>query len=231
MGYRAVNRLGWGTRDTDLDEKVRITTNDTTSKFLNPSIVAGAGIITTVINPGANEQLQIAASGVPSLEPQWIGAGAFAKRSGDAMLFASLQFTSAPNDDVYDIWPFPDTGSQKIYFTVMPPKNWTSTRVKFTPHFIIDNPISLPGTIRFTLALDDRSDALSIPTAKTSANSDKIFSGTTQPAYYIGPTSPEIIIAGATDSRALIMELTRDTAVANNESQEANFLGFYLEYI
>lgn len=39
--------------------KCRVTTNDTTCDFLNNKISAGSNITTAVLNPGANEQLQI----------------------------------------------------------------------------------------------------------------------------------------------------------------------------
>lgn len=60
MGNRSVNRLGWGTRDTDLDEKVAVTNADTTPDYLNPKIaVAGAGFSKAVLNAGGNEQLEL----------------------------------------------------------------------------------------------------------------------------------------------------------------------------
>lgn len=46
------------------DHKVKVTNADTTPDFLNPKILAGAGITTTVVNPGANEQLRIDATAV-----------------------------------------------------------------------------------------------------------------------------------------------------------------------
>ena len=42
-------------------------------------------------------------------QPQWIGAGAFAKRAADAMAFGSIEFAPGAGTDVYDVWPFPDT--------------------------------------------------------------------------------------------------------------------------
>lgn len=42
------------------DQQVRVTSNDTTSDFLNSKVAAGTGIVLTVINPAADEDLQIA---------------------------------------------------------------------------------------------------------------------------------------------------------------------------
>ena len=41
------------------DELVKITAADTTPDYLNPKIAAGAGMAKAVLNPGANEQLQL----------------------------------------------------------------------------------------------------------------------------------------------------------------------------
>lgn len=41
--------------------KVKATSADTTEDFLNPKIAAGTGITKTVLNPGANEQVQLTA--------------------------------------------------------------------------------------------------------------------------------------------------------------------------
>lgn len=47
----------------DLDELVKVTAADTTANYLGSKVVAGANIALAVVNPGANEQLQITASG------------------------------------------------------------------------------------------------------------------------------------------------------------------------
>lgn len=58
MTQRAVNRKGWGTRDTDV--LVAVTNADTTASYLDSKIaVAGGGIAKAVLNPGGNEQLQL----------------------------------------------------------------------------------------------------------------------------------------------------------------------------
>ena len=48
------------------DENVKISDNDTTADHLDDKIVAGSGITLTVLNDGADEQLQIATSGIAS---------------------------------------------------------------------------------------------------------------------------------------------------------------------
>lgn len=170
--------------------------------------------------------------GNPDDLPQWIGAGAFQKRTGDAMTFTSIDIVSGGDTDVFDTWPFPDAGSQHIYFTVMPPLNWVSEQIRFTPHFaVIIEAISLPGTIRFTLGSQELTNGLLLPTTKTTGNSDHVFAVTNVPGYYIGPTSANITITGGLSATPLILELTRDTAVANNESDNANFVGLFLEFI
>ncbi len=45
------------------DEKVKVSINDTVASYLSSKIVAGANITITVLNPGGNEQLQIAGLG------------------------------------------------------------------------------------------------------------------------------------------------------------------------
>lgn len=44
------------------EKRLRVTSADTTSDFLNPKIVSGAGIALSVLSPGGNEQLQIDSS-------------------------------------------------------------------------------------------------------------------------------------------------------------------------
>lgn len=53
-----------------VDEKSKVTENDTTSGFLNDKLIAGTGISFTVTNPGANEGLVIATSAAPSTNVQ-----------------------------------------------------------------------------------------------------------------------------------------------------------------
>ena len=46
------------------DELVKVTAADTTPNYLSPKLAAGAGITLAVLNPGANEQVQITATAV-----------------------------------------------------------------------------------------------------------------------------------------------------------------------
>jgi len=66
---RSVGRLGWDVQDTDV--LVKVSAADTTANYLNPKINAGTGITTSILNPGANEQLDIA-----------VTAGAYISGSG-----------------------------------------------------------------------------------------------------------------------------------------------------
>ncbi len=50
------------------DELVKVTTNDTTPGFLNDKIVSNGSIQITVLNPGANEQLEI----ISTIEDQYL---------------------------------------------------------------------------------------------------------------------------------------------------------------
>lgn len=45
------------------DELVKVSTNDTTADYLGNKLVAGTGVTLTVLNAGANEQIEISASG------------------------------------------------------------------------------------------------------------------------------------------------------------------------
>lgn len=60
---RSHGRLGWGIQDTDLDEKVKVSADDTTPNFLLPKLTAGVGITLTEQNPGDNENILISAPG------------------------------------------------------------------------------------------------------------------------------------------------------------------------
>lgn len=55
--------VGISDDEATLDVKAKVSTNDTTTDFLNAKISAGAGIATTILNPGANERLEISAPG------------------------------------------------------------------------------------------------------------------------------------------------------------------------
>ena len=44
------------------DETVKVSVTDTTAGFLQPKLVAGTGITINLLNPGANEQLEIAST-------------------------------------------------------------------------------------------------------------------------------------------------------------------------
>lgn len=57
-----------------MDTKAKVTTNDTTTSYLNSKIVAGTGITKTVLNPGGNETLEISAPGSTTDEKVRIGA-------------------------------------------------------------------------------------------------------------------------------------------------------------
>lgn len=45
----------------DTDVLAKVTTNDTTSGFLDDKIVVSTGLVKTILNPGGNEQIQISA--------------------------------------------------------------------------------------------------------------------------------------------------------------------------
>lgn len=66
LSVRGINNASSGA-----DEKVKVTAADTTAGYLNQKIVAGSNVIVTVINPGANEQYEIASTG------GGLGGGAF----------------------------------------------------------------------------------------------------------------------------------------------------------
>jgi hypothetical protein len=58
-----------------LDELVKISATDTTSGFLQPKLVAGAGINLVQQNPGANESLRIDATGAGAIAGVYLDGG------------------------------------------------------------------------------------------------------------------------------------------------------------
>lgn len=61
-----IGRRGWpGGGGTGIDELVKVTALDTTPNYLSPKLVAGVGINLNILNPGANEQIQIVNSTTP----------------------------------------------------------------------------------------------------------------------------------------------------------------------
>lgn len=48
------------------DHKVKVDVADTTPGFLDDKLVAGAGVTLTILNPGADEQIQVTALGIGS---------------------------------------------------------------------------------------------------------------------------------------------------------------------
>jgi hypothetical protein len=56
--------LGYTPSTTGGDNKVKVTSNDTTADYLLPKLQAGANITLTEINDGGNEKVEIAATGV-----------------------------------------------------------------------------------------------------------------------------------------------------------------------
>lgn len=50
---------------TNVPDKVKVDSSDTTAGYLNSKIVAGTGIATAILNPGANEQIQISSTITP----------------------------------------------------------------------------------------------------------------------------------------------------------------------
>lgn len=62
------NCCGGGSGFATGDHKVLVDGADTTPDFLSPKLAAGAGITLAVLNPGANEQVQINATGSAGVE-------------------------------------------------------------------------------------------------------------------------------------------------------------------
>ena len=59
-GTSGLNPTGEG------NDKVNVDASDTVADYLSPKFSAGAGVTLTVLNPGANESIEIAALGVGS---------------------------------------------------------------------------------------------------------------------------------------------------------------------
>lgn len=68
-----MGKCNWPSGGSGLDIKAKVSAADTTTDFLNSKIVVGAGLTKSILNPGANEQLQIVNT-APSINPwyEWI---------------------------------------------------------------------------------------------------------------------------------------------------------------
>jgi hypothetical protein len=59
----SVGAINDGAGGTGVDEKVKVSGDDTTTGFLEQKVVAGSGIALATLNPGADEDLEISVSG------------------------------------------------------------------------------------------------------------------------------------------------------------------------
>lgn len=60
-GHITITMSGGG---SGVDEKVKVSSNDTTTNYLEQKITAGTNVTITVLNEGTNEQIRISASGI-----------------------------------------------------------------------------------------------------------------------------------------------------------------------
>lgn len=174
---------------------------------------------------------------LPSYLPQRINAGAWlADPANSAPTLISKPFGTSPGG-TYNIYPtinFPavwQVSAQYWYVETSPPIGWTSTKLKFRVHFIVDQTISLPGGYRFTLGVRRNPNNVAPSGAKTTGNIDYDLSDATIPYKKITAISSEITIAGAVDTDGLALELTRGTNPTSDESDSAWVIGVDLYFV
>jgi len=99
---KSIGRTGWDTVDTDV--LVKVSAADTTADYLNPKISGGTGITTAILNPGANEQLEVSltpgayvsGSGTTGTIPKFTAATVL----GDSIITESASVITVTGDQI-----------------------------------------------------------------------------------------------------------------------------------
>ena len=179
----------------------------------------------------------LAPGDLPEYMPQWLPAGVWeADPANSISSLVNRPYGAGPNN-TYSIYPtisFPavwQVSAQYWYFTAVPPLNWTSTKLKFQVHFIVEDTISLPGGYRFSLGVRRQQDVSATSGAKTIGSVDYNLADANVPRYRITAQSAEITLASAASGEGILCELTRGTNLTSDESDEAYVVGVVLYYV
>lgn len=216
--------------NTDINSKVSAA--DTTTGYLNDKITVDASLLKAIVNPAGNETLNLSILAVPpELQPQWIGAGAWAPRDSNTYLnYTALDFTGS-EQVIYNTIRYDSGTSDGWFFTTIPPTGWTSGKIKFIPHYIAQDALGTPGTMIFELGGEYMADEFDPDTDVTWQNitSTKTAGSATVPQYIIGTESAELILGGSpAASGALALRLKRLT---DTESDPLYIVGIKLIFV
>lgn len=150
----------WGTAAAapSLDEKAKVSATDTTTDYLNSKIVAGTGISKAILNPGANETLEISAT-APSLGSAIVHSTFLNVKMGDA-------FTNGLNEEIaygsnfpdyqeYEYLRFPeDEDYNGIQWWHALPKNWKiATNIKCRLYWFVHNEQSHNVDVKWQISI------------------------------------------------------------------------------
>lgn len=174
---------------------------------------------------------------LPEYLPQWIPAGAWTSDPANSQnALVALPYGVSPGGtySIFTCIDFPQISqdaAQYWYYTTAPPLGWSSNRLKFKIHFIVEDSISLPGSYRFTLGVRRQNDVSAVSGAKTTGNIEYTCSDSLIPRYRLTDISQEINLASAVAGEAVHCELTRGVATANDESDPAYVVGMELHWV
>lgn len=173
----------------------------------------------------------ISPAGLVPYLPQWIAAGAWEPKSNNTYLnTVPLEFTAA-EDIVFTSIKYDSGSNDEWFFTTIPPIGWTSSKIKFIPHYIVIDSLGTPQTMIFELGAEFILDQFlpDVTTAWQVITSTKTAGIATVPQYIIGTESAELTLTGTpTDSGAIGMRMKRG---ADAESDPLYFVGAKLMFI
>lgn len=179
----------------------------------------------------------IAASVAASAQPQEINAGAWeADPANSQNATVAKPYGTGPGSTyaIYRTINFPQVsvgGAQYWYYNLAPPLTWASSQLQFKVHFIVEDAISLPGAYRFTLGVRRLNEPISPLGAKITGNVDYTLADSNIPRYRYTALSSAITVTSAVAGEALLLELTRGTAAANDESDPAYVTLVEIHYV
>jgi hypothetical protein len=168
---------------------------------------------------------------------QWVPAGAFVEDAANDQNFTRGGFgvLGSGTRENYWVYPFPDKfwsggNPQYIYFDTVPPKNWTSEKLKFIVHFYQTDEVTPPGQVTWyidAIAKQDN-DALGSGT-KQRAQVTYSLTTTDDTRKWITAQTNEITLSGATDADNVLLQLTRfQENTSSEESGEAYLIGLHI---
>jgi hypothetical protein len=115
-----MGRCSWPSGGTSLDIKAKVSAADTTTDYLDSKIVVGAGLTKTILNPGANEQIQLVNTGSgPGDKYDWLPAQDATPVMGSST-FITRTYAFDRKAYLWDLDP-----GDSILWTYAPDERWT----------------------------------------------------------------------------------------------------------